>query len=126
MSFPHNRVASTRNSWLTRVLSRPFNLGVTMSGEQKLWMVVLLQGIAETDPEYVKGAGEPYAKEKIHKDALVFVASTEFDDLCRSVNVTPKFMRAIKPAKAYLAANLLLAQVRKPDAINATPEELCK
>lgn len=111
---------------MRRDVVRPFNFGATMTAEQKLWMVVLLQGIAETDPQFVKAAGEIYAKEKVHKDALVFVASTEFDELCDVVNVSPEFMRKIKPAAAYAGATALLGQVRKPELIKATPEESCK
>ena len=108
------------SDWMRRTVTRPVNFGAEMTPEQKLWMCVLLQGIAETDRRFVKGDAAKYVKDRGRTDAVKFVASEDFENICSVVNVSPEFMRAVDPAKAFDGLGILLRQAKDQTPTEAT------
>ena len=81
--------------------------------EWKLWMCVLLQGIAEQDPDFARRNCEnpKYELDRVVSTAKAWVKGEEFVQLCDKIGVSAPDMRRLAPARAHKAYEVL----RTPD-----------
>lgn len=84
-----------------------------MVAEQRVWLCVLLRGIAETDIQNVTGIGGPAGKrerkrEALRANAVAWMASDDFEVVCQNAGVDVKYARLLSPERAEKAYQALV------------------
>lgn len=85
-----------------------------MVAEQRVWLCVLLRGIAETDVANVTGIGGTVEKRNRKRDALrasavSWMASDDFEVVCQNAGVDVRYARLLSPAKAEQAYQAIVS-----------------
>lgn len=97
---------------LSLSLSHPSSAKAVMLNERKLWLCVLLQAIAESDPKYVStehgGKQGRQERERFSAEAKAFINSPEFETYCHMADIPVALMRKATPEKAQLALQYFL------------------
>jgi hypothetical protein len=100
-----------------------------MTGEQKLWIAVLLQGLAEREERFVCVKSRYPARNErqracLSRKARSFVLSDDFSHICGQVGLSPELLRRIAPEDANAALQRLMyaADNPEPPPIVPSPE----
>ena len=80
-----------------------------MPPEKKLMLSVLLLAVAQQNPANVRWLDSKIiTRLDVAKDARRFIGSSEFEEMCRCINIDPELLRDMKPDQARkLFATLL-------------------
>jgi len=82
-----------------------------MTGPQKVWLMVVLQAVAEQDPKFVMSdAHRQYRqkrRERAAREAKTYLGSPDFEYVCELAGIDPSFARSLTPEKANDALNTL-------------------
>lgn len=91
-------------------------------GEQRMWMCVLLQGIAEQDERFLTSIGK-MSKSQAAAEAKSWLASEEFTECCGLAGVDPKFARRMSPERAHRVLGVIRGTSNDAEILRALQEQ---